>query len=205
MEEFVNPISKEDAVSQAEKRAFVEMQRQIETTKDAISEDPHLQKEIQEMIESLPKEQERDVIRQIFFEGKNYAEVGRTLKLSGERIRGIEAVALRKLRHPKMEKYTEGVELTNDSYRDRLSQILPLNYSKVTENKEIEKILRKIDYFTWGGEIRLRLNKLDSLIFNEICDEIKAIVSKEKYTEKDVVALKAIAKRLDQDVKKITL
>ena len=112
MEKFGEPISKEDAVSDAEKEAFVEMRRQIETTKDAISEDPHLKIEFEKIIEDLSSEREKEVIRQRFIEGKTPDEIRKKLKLSKERIKMIEARALRKLRHPsRIEKYLDGVEL----------------------------------------------------------------------------------------------
>ena len=68
------------------------------------------------------------------------------------------------------------------------------------ENEKIKKILYKIDAFTWIKRGRLR--KLNSSVFNEICDEIKAIVSKEKYNDKDILALNRIVKRLEQEVDK---
>ena len=156
------------------------------------------------MIETLLNAQEKEVIRKLFFEDKSLVEIGKEIGLSPTRIRTIKEVALRKLRHSKSLKYTERVELNSrdkTTYEDRLSSIVNIIYtSKVEENEKIKKILYKIDAFTWIK--RGRLSKLNFSVFNGICDEIKAIVSKEKYNDKDILALNRIVKRLEQEVDK---
>ena len=156
------------------------------------------------MIETLLNAQEKEVIRKLFFEDKNLVEIGKEIGLSPTPISTIKEVALRKLRHSKSLKYTERVELNSrdkTTYEDRLSSIVNIIYtSKVEENEKIKNILYKIDAFTWIKRGRLR--KLNSSVFNEICDEIKAIVSKEKYNDKDILALNRIVKRLEQEVDK---
>jgi|SRR3989344_3962284 len=204
MKKFEKPTSEGDIVSEAEKNAFTEMHHDIEMEKNNIFEDPHVQRELDEMIESLPGEKEKEVIRGRFFRGETLEAVGKKLGLSKDRIRQIEAGALRLLRHPVRMTYVEGVELENRdkySYGQRLNKILPMYDARAEKNRKMKNILHKIDYFTWGPR-QEHLSELDSLTFNQICDEIKAIVTKKEYNDHDVSALEKISDRLEKEIEK---
>lgn len=62
---------------------------------DAIDRDAILD----EVLSTLD-DRESDVLRRRFYDGQTYEEVGRKYKLTRERIRQIETLALRKMRHP---------------------------------------------------------------------------------------------------------
>lgn len=203
MEKFES-ISKKDAVSEQEKEAFIEMQRIIELGKDNISEDPQLEKEIEEMIETLLTEREKIVIRGIFLKGKSLGEIGKSLEVSPERIRQIEVSALQKLRRPEAKNYVKGFELKarGNDFDLRLKSVYVQNYLKAKENIKMEEVFRKILFLTRGSRGE-KLCKLDSLIFNKIKKEIDAITAKNEYNNQDAQSLEEIVERLKLEMKKV--
>lgn len=205
--EKLEPISEDDTTSEEEKMAFTEMLRRVELGRDVISEDPQLSAELEKMIDSLPDERGREIIRRRFFRNETWKKIAEDFGLSSARVRQIGVRALRQLRHPKRMKYVEGVELQSldkDRYHDILNKILRgYRYdTRVEKNKKMQRILRGIDTFIWGPG-KNNMHKLDSLTFNRLCDEIKGILNKKEYSDQDIADLENTAKKLDREVGKV--
>lgn len=201
-------ISGEDSVNPTEKEAFAEMQRRVDLEKNEVSgNDQSLSETVELIIETLPEEKQRDVIRRIYLEGEKSVDVAKSLGLSQSRIHQIERKALMMLRHPRRMEILKGIELgsrSKDSYDNILHNILiEYIYSpEVGKNKKLEKALRKIDFYTWATVTGIGLDKLDSLTFNQICDDIKNVLDKIEYNEKDIIELQKISKRLNLELEK---
>lgn len=196
MEGF-KPILESDAASATERRAFLEMLSDIELGKNDISEDTQLHLEIEKMVETLPTEMEKEVIRKRFFRKETLEQIGKDLGVSRERVRGIESIALRHLRHPSRIKYVEGVELkslSKDTYHSRLYNIICQYRHKTENNKRLKESLDKISYFTWTKRDEMR--RLNSLTFNQICEEISNILKKDKYTKQDIATMDRLAEKI---------
>lgn len=108
----IEPMAKEDAVSDEEKEAFMEMQRHIELRKSELSEDQFLPGELEKMIESLPNERLKKIIRVRYLEGLTAEQARIKLKMSKKEFKQDEHKALRMLRHPsRLEQIDNGAGL----------------------------------------------------------------------------------------------
>lgn len=202
-EENSEPISKKDMISEEEKGAFTEMQRQIELGKSDISEDLISAEEVEKIIESLPEDKQKDVIRRIHLNGEKNIDVAKSLGLGQSRIHQIEMKALRLLRHPKRIQLIKEIELksrSKDNYPEVLHSILR-KYLYSLKNKKLEKVLREIDFLTWGATNRKGFDELDSLTFNQICDDLKNILDKKDYNEQDIEKLQNISKKIKRELR----
>jgi len=199
MKEF-EPISREDRISREEKEAFAEMQRRNELDDNPAIEDAQQEMDVESMLKAMLTEQERSVIKKRFFEDKTLEEAGEDLGISGENVRQRQNSVFMKLRSLRGSKYLKDLELFSrgkDGYRFILEKILDQNRSKMEENEAMKGIFYKLYFLSWGP-LREKLRKLDSLTFNQACDEIKKIVSKDEYSEADVASLNEIYERLKQ-------
>ncbi|MDD4900543.1 MAG: sigma factor-like helix-turn-helix DNA-binding protein [Patescibacteria group bacterium] len=203
--EEIEPIKREDRVSEKEKEAFREMQRRAKLDRRDVSEDSLLREELEIMIETLSSEKEKEVIRRRFFLGETPEEIAKDIGTNKGRILEIEARVLRKLRHPKRWSMLED-EYERDRYR--YSYILSLvndqyhDYSKFKQNEEMGELL---DRFRKAMSYLYTDNKcnLDSTILNNIFDKVEAILNKfkynkGKYSNQDVNDLKNIVERLEK-------
>lgn len=94
-------------------------------------------------------ERERDILHLYFREGKTFTEIGKIYDITRERIRQIQAKALRKLRIPSRSKYIEFgvqgvIEQIMEKYAERISELTEkmLYLTSITDsnmNKVIEK------------------------------------------------------------------
>ncbi|MDE1975195.1 MAG: hypothetical protein KGI49_01650 [Patescibacteria group bacterium] len=136
MERF-EQITQEDKVSLAEKEAFGQMQRDIESGRNEFSEDPLLHVELEKMIGTLDQRQQ-EIIRKRFFEKKSLQEVGDEFGITGSRVRDIEVKALRMLRHPSRMKYLDGIEMENHHQRESESLKEKLQMQKLRMRSKAE-------------------------------------------------------------------
>ncbi len=206
-EEKTDPISSGDIISHKEKEAYLEMQRRVDLEKNEISEDPQMSDDIEKIIETLPDERQKEIVRRVYLLKEKQVDVARQLKISPSRARQIGMKAMRLLRHPERIKALNGLDLksrSGDRYHNLLSELIS-NYlykSKVESDKMVDTVLRQIYYLTWGNDKRY-LNKLDSVTFNQICDELKTILEKDSYSEQDVIRLRNVKKRLGDEIARI--
>ncbi|MEO8637577.1 MAG: sigma factor-like helix-turn-helix DNA-binding protein [Candidatus Taylorbacteria bacterium] len=204
MEKFER-IKKEDAVSATEREAFVEMLQDAELGKKFTPSDPQLRDDIEQLIETLPDERSKEIIRRRFLQGETLEEIGEHFAVGPSRIQQIVAKSIRLLRHPKRMLYIPPVELESrdrDTYSERLHRILQQYPPQFEKNKKVREILHKLDSFTWGDK-REKLGQLDSLTFNQICDDLNALISKENFAGKDVITLKTISEKLALEIAKV--
>lgn len=199
------PISKGDAVPNKEKAAFIEMQRRIELEKDEIFRDPIAIKEIEELIETLQNEREKEVVRQRFFEEKTFKEIGERFGISASRTKKIYDNVLKRLKQPskKMQDLRVFKSRQVENMQPRILKEFigrSIDLPRFKKNLEIKKVLHEI----WGNAMvsGSHISQLDPQTFNEIYDEIKSIVGKKEFTYGDLADLKSIAERLKQGVKK---
>jgi len=89
------PISREDAVSSKEKRAFSEMQRQIELDKSGISENLELRIQLEKLIETLVSERDKEIIRQYYFQEKSIYKIGEEFGIYPAQVAKICAQTIR--------------------------------------------------------------------------------------------------------------
>ncbi len=209
MEKFER-ISDEDKVPEQEKESFAEMQRLLETDKSEISDDPMLVQEIEKMIDSLPNDREKEIIRRRYFGGETFDSIGQSFGLSGNRIREIEVVAMKRLRRPKMRAYVEGVDLVNRSkseYNEILGKLISdyMDKPQVRDNTEVKKILQRIytRLTSYSSYWPAGLYRLDSVKFNETCDLLKKILNKEIYTNLDIDDLNNFETKLHEEVGRV--
>lgn len=195
------PIERMDKVPEAQKEAFEEMLSDIDLTKNKISEDPQLRLEIEKMIETLPTEKEKDVIRRRFFGGETLKEIGESYGVGLEPIRKQEARALRHLRNPGRLKFIEDVRLENRdkvTYSQRLYNLIN-RFRNEERGKEAFDLLNEFGGFLYGG-LEKGINKLDSQFFNQVFDDVKKVCSSKNV---NIVELRAIFERLKKETLRI--
>lgn len=207
-EEESEPILEKDVTPPHGRKAFIEMSRRNELDESDIAKDPQLAEDLEKIIETLPTERQKEVVRQYYFQGKKSTEIAEDLGISPSRMHQIERKARRLLRQPDRMKHLEGFELltlSRDRYYHVLGELINncINDPKIKKNKEIRKILRTIDYFSWASPHKDYLCKLDSSVFNQIFDAMKEIIDKEEYDDQDIAGLKNIAERLKQEIEKV--
>lgn len=198
------PISRQDAVSPQEKSAFTEMQRQAELEKDEIFKDPLAIEEIKTLIETLPNEREKEVVRRKFFEGETYDKIGESFGIGGARTQQIYFKALKRLKQPstKMQDlrfFRSGNDMQPRTLKEFIGR--SINLHRFKKNSEIRKVLHEI----WGNAMvsGSHISQLDHQTFDEIYDELKSIVGKKEFTPKDLADLKGVAERLEQKKEKV--
>jgi hypothetical protein len=205
MEKF-EQISSADTVSDLEKKAFLEMQNSVNDQKDKISEDLFLPADLEEVMKKLTA-REREIITKRFFYGETLKEVGDYEGVGKERIRQIEAKALRKMRHPLNSKLIKDVDLQNrdgSTYWRRLEDLAINNSRNFGENKELDKILRDISFpYLWTRQDEI--SKLDSSFFNRIYDEIKRILTKTELNKEDLKNLAKVIEEFKGELYKIKM